>query len=368
MAQLKVGIVGCGLITQVEHLPNLIALPEYFEVVGVADPSAKVRAHLTDRTGVPSYATADALFDQKPDAIVVATPDAYHADIIIQALERGFHVFTEKPLCYDVADAKRILAGRDKAARVVQVGYMKRFDPAYIALRNLLAARSAGPLLAVTVDVVDSDAWAYVAHRDLLMPDDVPAELIAESSARKRKQVAAALGGAPDSLVARGFAGPFCSSLVHDINLVQGLLEAAGTRLGAPIGAGFIAGDIGGALLAKLEPQDAVVTMTWVAAPKVAYYSERISLVYEDAVYDLRFPSPYLNHHPTEFIERRSDGHHLEEIHHRPSYAEPFVEELKAWHAAITDGTPVVNTVEQAETDIRLLASFAQLAMRTGEA
>lgn len=363
MVQLKVGIVGCGLITQVEHLPNLLALPERFKVVGVADPSAKVRAHLTGRHGVPGFATADGVFDQKPDAVVVATPDAYHADIVVQALGRGLHVFTEKPLCYDVADARRVLASRDMAKKVVQVGYMKRFDPAYVALRAILSQRK-GPLRAVTVDVVDSDAWAYTAHRDLLIPDDVPPSLIEENRARRTAQVNAALGTAnPDPKVFRGFAGPFCSSLVHDINLVQGLLDAVGARIGAPLGAGFIAGDGGGHFSAKVEPDDGVVAMTWVAAPKVAYYSERVRLVFDDAVYELEFPSPYLNHQPTRLVERRSDGHHLREIHHRPSYAEPFVEELKAWHAAITAGGVVVNTAEQAETDLRLLAGFARLAL-----
>jgi predicted dehydrogenase len=332
-------------------------------VVGVADPSAKVRAHITDRHGVPGFATGEGVFDLRPDAVVVATPDAYHADIIIQALERGLHVFTEKPLCYDVADARRVRSARDKAGKVVQVGYMKRFDPAWVALRDILSKRR-GPLRAVTVDVVDSDAWAYTAHRDLLIPDDVPQSLIDENRARRTAQVNAALGsGNPDPNVFRGFAGPFCSSLVHDINLVQGLLDAVGARIGTPIGAGFIAGDGGGHFSARLDPDDAVVSMTWVAAPKVAYYSERVRLVFDDAVYELEFPSPYLNHQPTRLIERRSAGHHLEEIHHRPSYAEPFVEELKAWHAAITAGGAVVNTVEQAETDIRLLAGFARLAL-----
>src|SRR6185369_10972862 len=177
MQQLKVGIVGGGLITQVEHLPNLLALPERFKVVGLVDPSAKVRAHLTQRTGVPGFATADEVFALKPYAIVVATPDAYHADIIVQALERGLHVFTEKPLCYDVADAGRVLAARDAAKRIVQVGYMKRFDPAYEALRDLLGQRKDGALRAVTVDVVDSDAWAYTAHRDTIVGDDVPQAL-----------------------------------------------------------------------------------------------------------------------------------------------------------------------------------------------
>ena len=363
MAQLKVGVIGGGLVAQVEHLPNLAALPELFRLVGIADPSQKVRTHLAERYGIKAHATAESLLAEPLDAVVIATPDPYHADLIVMALERGLHVFCEKPLCYPVADADRIAAARDKAGKIVQVGYMKRFDPAYIALRDILAARQ-GPLRAVTVDVVDSDAWAYVAHRDLVTPDDIPPALIAENSVRRTQQVNAALGVPnPDPLVFRGFSGPFSSSLVHDLNLVQGLLAAARTNIGPPIGAGFIAGDVGGHLSAKLEPGDAIVSMTWVAAPKVAYYSERIRMVFEDAVYELEFPSPYLNHHPTQLIERRSDGHHFEAIHHRPSYAEPFVEELKGWHAAIAGGAPVVNTVEQAGIDMGLLAKFARLAL-----
>ncbi len=239
---------------------------------------------------------------------------------------------------------------------------MKRFDPAYVALRDMLASRP-GPLRSVTVDVVDSDAWAYTAHRDLLMPDDVPQALIDENRARRTAQVNAALNLPNlDPNVFRGFSGPFSSSLVHDINLVQGLLDAAGVSIGKPLGAGFIAGDVGGQFSAKLDPVDAIVSMNWVAAPKVAYYSERVRIVYDDAVFELEFPSPYLNHHPTRLTEWRSNGHHLEAIDHRPSYAEPFVEELKAWHAAITEGGPVRNTVEQATRDMELLAQFARVA------
>jgi predicted dehydrogenase len=363
MNRLKVGIIGGGLIAQVEHLPNLLALPDLFEVVGLADPSLKVRSALAARYGIGAFESAEALLSEKLDAIVIATPDAYHADLVVAALGRAVHVFCEKPLCYAVSDARRVADARDRAGKVVQVGYMKRFDPAYLALHSILSKRS-GSLRAVNVDVVDSDAWAYVAHRDLVQPDDVSKDLIAESSARRSSQVAAALGFTPNAAGLKGFSGPYCSSIIHDLNLVQGLLEATGTALSVPVGAAFIDGDAGGFFSAKLDPGDGVAAMTWVAAPKVAYYSERISLVYEDAVYELRFPSPYLNHHPTELIERRSDGHHLREIWHRPSYAEPFVEELKAWHRAITMGDTVVNTVEQATRDLELLAQFARLAIK----
>lgn len=362
---LRIGIVGCGLITQVEHLPNLLALPQLFTVAALADPSATVRNALSARHGIAAFATADELFGQGLDAVLIASPDPYHADLVVAALQHGLHVFCEKPLCYSVADARRIAAARDAARRVMQVGYMKRFDPAYLALRDLLS-RSHGPLRAVTVDVIDADAAPFVQHRDLVVPDDIPAALVAESSARKAAQVEAALGFAAAPPVSSGFAGPYAAAMVHDLNLVQGLLEPLGVAFGTPLGAGFVADGRGCHLTAQLAPGDGLVTMTWVAAPQLAYYCERISLVFDDANYELRFPSPYLNHHPTVLVERRADGFHLEEISHRPSYAEPFVEELKAFHAAITAGAPVVNTVEQAAIDMGLFADFARLAAGRG--
>src|SRR5207248_2288296 len=78
------------------------------------------------------YADYAALLDGgNVDAVVISAPAATHADITVAALEAGVHVFVEKPLCITLADADRIIAARDRAARVVQVGYMKRFDPAW---------------------------------------------------------------------------------------------------------------------------------------------------------------------------------------------------------------------------------------------
>ena len=364
MAVLKVGIIGGGLITQVEHLPNLLGLPDRFSVAGVADPSAKVRARLAERYGIATFETAEALLDQPLDCVVVATPDSYHAEIILQALSRGLHVFTEKPLCYGVTEADEIVAARDRAGKVVQVGYMKRFDPAYLKLCQLLEQQQ-GPLRSVNVETIDPDHLAFTAHRELIVGGDVSPELIAEGAARRARQVEAALAIDAPQAGAKGFAGPYSSSLVHDLNLVQGLLAVRGISFGEPIGAAFFAadGDGGGYLSARLKPVDAIASLTWVAAPKLSYYCERISLVFDDAAFELRFPAPYLNHEPTGLIERRADGLSSREINHRVSYAEPFVIELVAWHHAMTTGKPVVNTGEQARTDMSLLAQFARRAL-----
>ena len=364
MTRLRVGIIGAGLITQVEHLPNLLALPEMFEVVAIADPSAKVRAHLATRWGVNTVATPEALFEQNLDAVVVATPDALHARLIIAALGRGLHVFTEKPLCYAVEDADAVIRARDKSKRIVQVGYMKRFDPAYEALSTLVRDQG-GRLRFVSVEVNDPDAWPFVAHRDLLAGDDVPPELIKEAQDARAEQVARALGRRPTEDQLRGFAGPYCSSIIHDVNAVHGLLDEMGVEIGDVIGAAWFAKSGGGHGSVRLTPGDAVWSMAHVAVPDLADYLERVSLWFDDRILELQFPAPYLNHQPTLLIEKRSDGHHARTIHHRPSYAEAFVEELKGWWRAIVEGAPVRNTLEAARRDLALLATLGRHALKS---
>ena len=134
MTKVKVGVIGGGLISQVEHLPNLLSMPERFEVVGLVDPSAKVRAHLTARHRIQTFATADELFAQKLEAVVIGTPDATHADLAVAALDRGLHVFCEKPLCYAVEDADSVIAARDRA--VLRLAVHADGGPAEAELRR----------------------------------------------------------------------------------------------------------------------------------------------------------------------------------------------------------------------------------------
>jgi predicted dehydrogenase len=361
MAKIKVGIIGGGLIAQVEHLPNLLGLGDLFDIRGFADPSEKVRAHLQTRYGIVTFASAEALLAETLDAVLIATPDAYHADLAIAALDRGLHVFCEKPLCYAVEDADRVAAARDRAGRVVQLGYMKRFDPAFLLLRDLVKG-AGGRLRMVAVEVNDPDFWPFVAHRDYLAGDDVPLALIEEGARRRATQIARALGGQVSGIELKGFAGPYCSGMVHDINLVRGLLDAMGLSTGEVVGAAVFAGGEGALGTVRLEPGDALWSVFHLAVPKLADYLEKVALFFDDRVYELRFPAPYLNHQPTILVEKRSEGHHAETVSHRVSYREPFVEELKAWHGAIARGAAPVNSIEEARGDMALLGAFGRKA------
>lgn len=369
MKKVRIGVVGLGLISQLEHIPNLLKLSEQFDLIGGVDPSAKARTFFSER-GVKTFETLDALFDCKPDAILVATPDSYHGEIILAALAQGVHVFSEKPMCYDAADATKIAAVRDQAGRVVQIGYMKRFDPSYQLLCGMLPRDGKG-LRLINVEVQDPQAWPFNVHQGkFCVADDISQQLIADSRTRRDTQVKAAMGGSTlQGVTLRGFCDSYSSSLVHDINAVHGLLDVMGVKTAQVCGATFFAKGDGGQGTVRLTggaSDDAIWQMTLVGVPKLAQYRERITLNFDDSIYALEFPSPYLNHFPTRLTVERSDGHHWTLTEHRNGFGEAFQLELQGFWESVVEGKPVRNTVEAAECDMRLIAEMTKWGNKVG--
>jgi predicted dehydrogenase len=365
MQRIKVGVIGAGGVAQVEHIPNLLKLNRQFEILGVYDPSAKVREFIGEEFGLTAFDDLDRLLSQPLDAVVIASPDALHREQMLAAFARGLHVYCEKPLCYGVDDIDDVIAARDKAGKVLQVGYMKRFDPSYEAALKQLPG-TAKTLRYVSVEVNDPDAWPFVRHYATCRGDDVPAELIAAASKKQREQVARAVSGltAPDDF--KGFTGAYCSSIVHDVNAVHGLLDALSVPHGDIVGAQLFARGEGGQGAVRLLGGQALWNMVHLAVPGLADYRERITLYFDDAILELEFPSPYLNHQPTRLTIRTSDGHTLSSRDVRSGYEEAFVEELKGFWSAIVEGQPVRNTAEHARRDMKLLAGLAQFHLAQG--
>jgi predicted dehydrogenase len=359
MTKLKIGVIGAGMISQVEHIPNLLALRERFEVVGVADPSKASRDFVTATHDVPGFAGVEELLDQDLDAVVIGSPDPLHFEQVMAALERGLHVFCEKPLCYSPAEIGEIVAARDQAGTFVQVGYMKRFDPNYrLALESLPG--TAAKLRYVAVEVNDPDAWPFIAHRPYFRGTDIARDLIDATIAKQRAQVTGALGVEAAGLAYKGFTGAYASALIHDINAVHGLLDALGVSDGEIVGGELFAGGDGGQGTVRLLGGQALWNMVHLTVPKLADYKERITLFFDDASLELEFPSPWLNHQPTRLTIRTSDGHTASKQELRAGYGEAFVEELIGFHAAITAGAAVVNPPEHAARDMKLLIGMTR--------
>jgi predicted dehydrogenase len=363
VTRIKIGVVGAGLIGQVEHIPNLVRLSKYFELLGVVDASAMMRTELQLR-GLPVYSHYRQLLDTDIEAILIAAPDQYHAEITIAALQRGKHVFCEKPLCFSVAETEEIAVARDAAGKLVQVGYMKRFDPSYELLLTLLPS-DASALRQISVEVQDPDSWPFNQHQgDFVKATDVSPELIAQGNALREQQVRRATGRVLTGSDMWGFTNSYCSSLIHDINAVHGMLDVMGIDTGKVVGAAFFADGDGSQGSVRLTGCKGLWQMSHLFVPKVADYIERITLYFDAATFELTFPSPYLNHFPTRLAVARSEGNLWQRTEFRASYQEAFIRELMGFWASVVEGSAVRNTVEAASRDLRLVAQLAAVALQ----
>jgi predicted dehydrogenase len=361
--RLRIGVVGAGLIGQVEHIPNLKRLTHLYELVGIAEASAEMRAALEGR-GHRTFGDHEQLLAAGLDAILIAAPDQYHAEITLKALELGVNVFCEKPLCFSVAQAREIAAAQARAGRVVQVGYMKRFDPSYELLLSMLP-KDAAELRMVSVEVNDPDSWPFNQHQGaFLKTGDIPAEVVAAGRKKRDEQVGRAVPRALTEPEMWGYTNSYSSSLIHDINVVHGVLDRWGVETGPVIGAAFFAGGDGGHGSVRLQGCDAIWQMTHLFVHKVADYKERVTFYFNDSIFELVFPSPYLNHFPTKLTVTRSDGSVLQRTEYRASYEEAFVRELVGFWQSVVEGAPVRNTIEAATKDLQLVERLAAAAIR----
>ena len=359
--RLRVALFGAGLVGQAGHAPSLWDDRERWDFVAVADPSLSVRTAIADRYGVPdAVGSLEEALDLGLDAVVIAVPDPAHRAAVLTALRAGVHVFCEKPLALTVADCDDILAARGD--RVVQVGYMKLHDP---AVERLVERLRDGPaeLVYLAVEVNDPDQAPFVDHLGLVVGRDVSRELIESTRAGADAAVRSALGREPTPGEPRAFEA-YLSSLVHDVSLAHHLLGSVGVSVPCPLADAAWFDDGRGVSLDWRLPGDGRAHLEHLNLPGVADYRERVTAYCRDRILELTFPSPYLRHHPTRLVERRSDGTPagLETIEYRASYEEAFRNELRAFHESITTGAPVRATVEAARADIETLLDAFRLA------
>ncbi len=359
MQLIRVGVIGAGGVAQIEHIPNLKGLPNHFKILGVYDPSATVRNFVAEHFGLPTHDTLEKLLGLSLDAVVIASPDALHFEHIMAALDRGLHVFCEKPLCYVPEDIDALIAARDRSGKVLQVGYMKRFDPSYQAALARMPG-TARKLRYIGVEVSDPDAWPFIRHHTWRRGEDVAPDLVASVEAKQRQQVARVVTSTGNSTSYKGFINAYCSSLVHDVNVVHGLLDALEVPNGDIVGAHLFANGGGGQGAVSLLGGQAMWNMVHLAVPGLAEYRERITFYFDDASLELEFPAPWLNHQPTRLTIKRSEGHalHVEDI--RTGFEEAFIEELKGFWSVIAEGTSVRNTAEHARRDMALLGGLVK--------
>ncbi len=141
---LNVGILGAGGIAALSHLPEIAAIAGLRVTHICGRREGRLRL-LCERFDVPRFSTywAGLLDDDELDAVIVALPHPLHAEAGLAVLERGLHLFMQKPLCTTVDEANQLLAASE--ARPAQVVYCRpSFDAAVYEMRRQLAAGAIG--------------------------------------------------------------------------------------------------------------------------------------------------------------------------------------------------------------------------------
>jgi predicted dehydrogenase len=152
MKSLRVGLIGCGRIAQQAHLPNLRRLPSV-ELVAFADPQAERRreAALFAPEAV-AFASYEELLETDVEAVVICLPNTLHATASIAALERGKHVYLEKPLATSSDEALAVIKAWQRAGVVGMMGFNYRFNKLYASVRDCVRSGVLGkPLFARSV-------------------------------------------------------------------------------------------------------------------------------------------------------------------------------------------------------------------------
>src|SRR5579862_1225295 len=145
MAKLGVGVLGVGEMGK-RHAENLRRLVPEAHLVAVADVAAdRARQVAAELEIERSFASLDDMLACKDiQAVLIATPDKFHAQGVRSAAVAGKDILCEKPLALNLADAHAALDAVAKAGVRLQIGFMRHYDPAYVAAMKRIEAGEIG--------------------------------------------------------------------------------------------------------------------------------------------------------------------------------------------------------------------------------
>jgi predicted dehydrogenase len=132
---LKIGVLGAGHLGKI-HIRLLKEIAAY-QLIGFFDPNKEAAAKVTEEFGIKAWDSAEALI-AAVDVVDIVTPTLYHFDLAEKAIRQSRHVFIEKPLTHTVAQGKILMQLANEANVKVQVGHVERFNPAFLAAKDIL--------------------------------------------------------------------------------------------------------------------------------------------------------------------------------------------------------------------------------------
>lgn len=144
---MRIGIIGCGKITQVRHAPECAA-NSHIEIAGFYDRILERANEMAEKYGGKAYLNyKEMLNDETVDGIIVCTANATHAEISMEALRVGKHTLCEKPVAVSVDEAQRIATAAAESGKIFMVAQNQRFDRVNQKAKALLHSGALGEII-----------------------------------------------------------------------------------------------------------------------------------------------------------------------------------------------------------------------------
>lgn len=126
MTKLKMGIIGAGGIAQSRHIPAYLKLKDKVDIIAVQDLNSVRAEEVAKKFDIPQVFTDYHKLFSVVDAVTICTPNKFHAEITIAALEAGVHVLCEKPMAITTTECEAMVTAAEKANKVLSIGYHYR--------------------------------------------------------------------------------------------------------------------------------------------------------------------------------------------------------------------------------------------------
>lgn len=338
----RVGVVGCGEVAQLMHLPFLDESPD-LEVVALCDLSLGTARALAERYRVARcYASGDDLVaDPAVEAVLVCSYD--HAPVALAAIAAGKHVLVEKPLAFTVAEGRQVAEAAATADVVAMVGYMKLFDPGFE--RGLQEIAAGGPPRRKQLHNLAGRFDAYQAFYDQIRVDDIPAGVLEASRREVDERIGAHLGEH------RAWTELYTMLLMlgaHDLAVVR---ESFGT----PSRVAYATSRGQDGLTAVVEYPDQVPLVFEIGVgTRYDGWDEWLAVDTDTTRVRIDFSHPYVKYATTDVEVRESCAGGERRSVVVPPALDPFRLQLAHFADAIRNGAPVRSTVAGGLRDLEL--------------
>lgn len=350
MAKLRVGIVGCGEATQILHLPSLYQLANRFAVTALCDASQVVLQGVGDHWHVPKRFLnyRDLVKQDDVDIVLIANPNALHAEVTVAAINSGKHVLVEKPMCMTVQEADEIIATYRKAGVIVQVGHMRRYAPAFTKACDLV--KQMGDIrLARVHDLIGHNSLIIGATSRVIRGTDISGEAHAYASRLNDSLMQQAIGDV--SLALRNAYGLLLGLSTHDISAMRELL-------GMPNWVLYAAQRRNGQYLTAAFDYGSYVCHFETGVDNLARFDAALEVYGENTVVHVQYDTPYVRNLPIRLTVHSAKQAGLTEQIDHPAWGDAFVIEWEALYDNITSGHIPKTSPEDFRKDLEIFKAM----------